>query len=398
MFQFIVRRILVTLPLLFAASILTFVLVTNIGTPKAIEDALAKPRPSAAQISSLRRQFGIDKPPVERYIDWSTKFVRGDWGKNQNGIEIRSLMWERIQVTLRLLIVASIMSVLLGVMVGIIGAIRQYTAFDYTMTFLAFLFFSIPTAVLAGFLKEYGAIKVNPWLRQPSMSTGVIIALLLAGLVCGFLVIRNRYKFERERPLNRYALGALAGLGIAAGAVIVFKLGWDGNIYRKRNPKNLIPTVGQTTPGFEGNFWERVQDYFWHMLLPSLSLIVVGFAGYSRYMRASMLDVMSSDYVRTARAKGIKERRVTVRHGVRNALIPIITIVALDFGALLSGAIITETVYGWAGMGKLFSEGLGNKDPRTLLAFVMVTAISVILFNLIADIVYARLDPRIRLD
>ena len=114
-------------------------------------------------------------------------------------------------------------------------------------------------------------------------------------------------------------------------------------------------------------------------------------------MRASMLDVMSSDYVRTARAKGISERRVTVRHGVRNALIPIITIVALDFGALLSGAIVTETVYGWSGMGKLFSEGLTQKDPRTLLAFVMITSISVITFNLIADIVYARLDPRIRL-
>ena len=397
MFQFIVRRVLVTLPLLFAASILTFVLVTNIGTPKAIEDALAKPNRNLAQIASLKRQFGIDKPAVERYVDWSTKFVKGDWGKNQNGIEIRSLMWQRIQVTLRLLIVASILSVMLGVMVGIIGAIRQYTAFDYSMTFIAFLFFSIPTAVLAGFLKEYGAIKINPWLRRPSVSTGLLILMLVFGTIAGFLAMRNRYKYDRERPLSKAIVGGLAGLAIAAAFVIVFKLGWAGNVYRKRNPKNLIPTVGQTTPGFEGDFLARMQDYFWHMLLPSLSLIVVGFAGYSRYMRASMLDVMSSDYVRTARAKGINERRVTVRHGVRNALIPIITIVALDFGALLSGAIVTETVYGWAGMGKLFSEGLTQKDPRTLLAFVMITAISVILFNLIADIVYARLDPRIRL-
>jgi peptide/nickel transport system permease protein len=397
MFRFIVRRLLVALPLIFAASILTFILVTNIGTPKAIEDAIAKPNASQEQIDSLKRQFGIDKPPVERYVDWVTKFVKGDWGKNQNGIEIRPLMWERIQVTLRLLIAASVISVVLGVLVGIIGAIRQYTAFDYVMTFFAFLFFSIPAAVLAGFLKEYGAIKLNPWLREPSISTAIVVVFLLSGLACGYFVVKNRYKYERERPRSKYLLGAAAGLGIALACLIVFKIVWGGNVYREGNPKNLIPTVGQTTPGFEGTFSERMQDYFWHMLLPTLSLVLIGFAGYSRYMRASMLDVMTSDYVRTARAKGIREGRVTIRHGVRNALIPLITIVAIDFGALLSGAIITETIYGWAGMGRLFSEALTARDPRTLLAFVMVTAISVIVFNLIADIVYAQLDPRIRL-
>lgn len=397
MFRYTVRRLLVTLPLLLASSILTFLLVTNIGVPKAIEDAIAKPNVSQAQIDSLRRQFGIDKPPVERYLDWSTGFVTGDWGTNQNSVEIRPLMWERIQVTLRLLLAASLISVVLGVLVGIIGAVRQYTAFDYFMTFLAFLFFSIPAAVLAGFLKEYGAIKLNPWLREPGLSTPVMLFLAGFGLVSGFLIVRHRYKFERERPSSRLASGAAVGLGLSLGVMLVFQTIWGGNTYRKGNPKSLIPTVGQTTPGFEGTFWETVQDYFWHMLLPSTALILIGFAGYSRYMRASMLDVMSSDYVRTARAKGISERRVTLRHGMRNAMIPLVTIVALDFGALLSGAIITETIFGWSGMGRFFSEALTAKDPRSLLAFVMITAMSVILFNLIADIVYARLDPRIRL-
>ena len=133
------------------------------------------------------------------------------------------------------------------------------------------------------------------------------------------------------------------------------------------------------------------------MALPTTALVLIGFAGYSRYMRASMLDVMSSDYVRTARAKGITEARVTIRHALRNALIPLITVVSLDFGALLSGAIITETIFGWAGMGRFFTEALTAKDPRSLEAFVMVTAVSVVLFNLIADIIYAQLDPRIRL-
>ena len=398
MFRFIFRRVLVSIPLLFASSIVAFLLVTNIGTPKAIEDALAKPNASQAQIASLRRQFGIDKPVFERYVDWSTHFVRGDWGKNQNGVEIRPLMWQRIQVTLRLLLAASIMAVVLGVLVGIIGAIRQYTAFDYSMTFSAFLFFSVPAAVLAGFLKEFGAIKLNPWLRVPSMSPALAIILAVFGTLCGYLIMRNRYKYERERPANRLLVGAAAGLGVAVGFVLFFNLRWGGNVYRKGNPKALIPTVGQSTPGLNGSFWQTSQDYFWHMALPTMALVLIGFAGYSRYMRASMLDVMSSDYVRTARAKGIKESRVTMRHGSRNALIPLITVVALDFGALLSGAIITETIFGWAGMGRFFTEALTAKDPRSLEAFVMVTAVFVVLFNLIADVIYAQLDPRIRLD
>jgi peptide/nickel transport system permease protein len=398
MLRFIIRRVLVAIPLLFASSILAFLLVTNIGTPKAIEDALAKPNASQSQIASLRRQFGIDKPVVERYIDWSTKFVKGEWGSNQNNIEIRPLMWQRIQVTLRLLLAASIMAVVLGVIVGIIGAVRQYTAFDYFMTFLAFLFFSIPAAVLAGFLKEFGAIKLNPWLRTPSLSAPIVIFLALFGLLSGYLMMRNRYKYERARPPSKFVKGAAAGLGVAIGTVLLFNLRWGDNVYRRGNPKALIPTVGQATPGLEGSFWQTTQDYFWHMALPTTSLVLIGFAGYSRYMRASMLDVMSSDYVRTARAKGIKERRVTIRHGLRNALIPLVTVVSLDFGALLSGAIITETIFGWAGMGRFFTEALTAKDPRSLEAFVMVTALSVVLFNLIADVIYAQLDPRIRLD
>jgi len=125
-------------------------------------------------------------------------------------------------------------------------------------------------------------------------------------------------------------------------------------------------------------------------------LILVGFAGYSRYMRASMLDQLNSDYVRTARAKGASEGRVIVRHAMRNALIPLVTAVSIDFGALLSGAIITESIFAWKGMGSFFTEALDKKEPNPLLAFVMITAVFVIMFNLVADILYAYLDPRIR--
>ena len=396
MLRYIVRRFLVTIPLLFAASVLTFILVTNIGVPQAIEDAMAKPRPSKTAIESLRRDFGLNKPKFTRFVDWITRFVRGDWGKTPKKVDIRSLMWERMQVTVKLLLVALIISVVLGMIVGIFSAVRQYTLFDYTTTFFAFLFFSIPAAVMAGFLKVFGAIELNKWIRRPSISKVLLLLLLVGGLACGYFMMRSRLKHERVRPLKKYVLAAAAGLGVAGAFVLVFKLGWDGNVYRKRNPKGLIPTVGQSTPGLEGGWWVVVQDYFWHMILPSLTLILIGFAGYSRYMRASMLDTLSADYVRTARAKGISEGRVIVRHAMRNAMIPLVTLVALDFGGLIGGAIITETVFGWRGMGDFFSTGLREKDPRALLAFVMVTAVFVVVFNLIADLLYARLDPRIR--
>ena len=115
-------------------------------------------------------------------------------------------------------------------------------------------------------------------------------------------------------------------------------------------------------------------------------------------VRASMLETMNADYVRTARAKGLSEGRTIFRHAFRNALMPLSTVVALDFGALIGGAIITESIFGWSGMGRFFTDALAAKEPDPILAFVMVTAVAVLVFNLIADLLYARLDPRVRLD
>jgi peptide/nickel transport system permease protein len=126
--------------------------------------------------------------------------------------------------------------------------------------------------------------------------------------------------------------------------------------------------------------------------------MLISFATYSRYTRASMLETLKADYVRTARAKGLPERTVVVRHAFRNALIPVTTLAALDFGAVIGGAVITETVFGWKGMGQLFREGLDIPDPNQVMGFFLVVAISVIVFNLLADLSYAWLDPRIRLD
>ena len=398
MFLFILRRFLVSIPLLFVASIIVFVMVINLGTPQKLEDAIAKPNAKPATIASIRRQFELDKAPVERYTSWITGFVQGDFGLDGERTDVRGDIWRAIQVTVRLLIFAQVVSVLLGLIVGVTSAIRQYTAFDYLSTGFAFFFFSIPTAVLAGFLKFFGIIGFNKWARHPTMSPTVLIVLLVLGLLCGYGVMRNRRKFDPVRQLNKLALGAAAGVGVALAFILVFKWGWDGEVYRKRTPSGIIATLGQASARPPEDFFMRMQDYFWHLLGPSLTLTLVGFAGYSRYMRASMLDQMSSDYVRTARAKGAGEGRVIVQHAMRNALIPLTTAIALDFGALLSGAIITERIFAWKGMGSFFTEALSKREPYPLLAFVMITALMVVLFNLIADILYAYLDPRIRLD
>jgi peptide/nickel transport system permease protein len=134
------------------------------------------------------------------------------------------------------------------------------------------------------------------------------------------------------------------------------------------------------------------------MVLPVVTLSYVSIATYSRYQRASMLEVLHSDYVRTARAKGVKERVVTMKHALRNAMIPVVTIAALSFGAVLGGAVITETIFAWPGMGKLFIDALNRGEVFTLMAWLMITAVAVIVANLVADIVYGWLDPRIRYD
>ena len=156
-----------------------------------------------------------------------------------------------------------------------------------------------------------------------------------------------------------------------------------------------VTSLSSVDPGTGIHF---VLDRMWHLSLPIIVLMVASVATYSRYMRASMLEVINSDYVRTARAKGLTESKVTMRHAFRNALIPLVTLVALNFGALLGGVVVTETVFGLDGMGLYFVHALNDGDPYPVMAWLMVTAVMVIVFNLIADVAYGYLDPRVRYD
>jgi peptide/nickel transport system permease protein len=324
MVSFIIRRLLIAIPLVLLSSVLVFLLVANSGDPLA--DLKGRNPPVPPQVIQAREhQLLLDKPIPQRYWHWLTHFVRGDMGKSIRGVEVRPLLWQRMRVTLRMVILASIIAIVLAIGAGVLSAVKQYTPTDYTFTFLGFLFLSMPVFWLAALLKEYGALRLN-----------------------------------------------------------------------KLFGKQVVYTVGAETPNLTGSLGHRLADYAGHLVLPTIALALISFAAWSRYQRATMLDVLGADYIRLARAKGLSRSRVMVRHALRNALIPLVTVVAIDTGAIFGGAIITERVFSWQGMGALLVQGAETSDPNILLAWLMVTSFLVVLFNLIADVLYAVLDPRIR--
>jgi peptide/nickel transport system permease protein len=324
MLSFIVRRLLISIPLVLLASVLVFLLVANSGDPLAELKSRNPPVPQQV-IENREHDLGLDKPLPQRYVSWLGNFVQGDMGETIRGVEVRPLLWQRLQITLRMVILASVIAIVLAIGAGVLSAVRQYTVTDYTFTFAGFLFLSMPVFWLAALLKEYGAIRLNKLFGQ-----------------------------------------------------------------------QVVFTVGAETPNLTGSLGHRLADYAGHLFLPTLALALISFAAWSRYQRATMLDVLSSDYIRLARAKGLSRSRVMTRHALRNALIPLVTVVAIDTGAVLGGAIITERVFSWQGMGALLVQGVETSDLNILLSWLMVTSVIVVLFNLIADVLYAVLDPRIR--
>ena len=217
-------------------------------------------------------------------------------------------------------------------------------------------------------------------------------------LVVFFAVLIGVYSAIRQYSGFDYTMTTFSFLGLATPVVWLALMAQVAvvQIY-ERTGHRLFPiaNLNSVDPGTGVHFWI---DRAHHLVLPVLVLMVAGIAGYSRYMRAAMLEVINSDYVRTARAKGLNERKVMMKHALRNALIPLVTLVALDFGTLLGGAIVTETVFSLDGMGLYFVNGLFSNDPYPVMAFLMVTAVMIIIFNLIADIAYGLLDPRVRYD
>ena len=319
MTTYILRRIIYSIPVLFAASFLVFAMVTATGDPL----ATLKMTPNISQqtIDLITEKKHLDEPIPVRYVYWLEEAVTDKFGSTIIG---ERPIWDDlgrvIKNTLQLVVAAELIAILLAVFIGVYSAVRQYSAFDYSATTFSFLGLSTPVF----------------WL-----------ALMLQVLV-----------------------------------VNIF-LAYDVRIFYVSN---------LSSPNADNFLLDRIQ----HLALPVIVLAVASIAQYSRFMRASMLEVINSDYVRTARAKGLPERKVIMRHGFRNALIPLTTVVALNFGALLGGAIITETIFSLDGMGLYFITALNDADPYPIMAWLAVTSIAIVIFNLIADIAYGFLDPRVR--
>jgi peptide/nickel transport system permease protein len=503
MASFIIRRLIASIFVLFAATFLMYILTAISGDP--LEDLRQGNAPNKAELIDARTKLlNLDVPPPLRYFLWLGGLFRGDFGVSIQNQPVNALLGNAISSTLTLVTTATIVAIILGITVGIISALRQYTGFDYSVTLMAFLFFSLPIFWVAVLLKQYGAIQINNWLADPTISIPVIIVVsLVAGLLwmsllggrwrrrlivfgisavataavmaylsatgwfanpsLGIVVfsalalgiafgvtaistgLRNRRAVYASLivavlgialyfPMINYILNGmtlwfflvLAVLAVVVSGTIGWFMGapdrgpvmrttaivgfliaalialdkymsyWAAYSNSSRVRGRPIATVGASTPGLGGNFWVQGIDLYTHLLLPTIAIILISFASYTRYSRASLLEVMNQDYIRTARAKGLTQRTVVVRHAFRNALIPITTIIAFDVGAIIGGAVITETVFGWTGMGRLFIDGLNAHDPNPVMAFFVVTGTLAVVFNLIADLVYAGLDPRIK--
>ena len=323
MLAFAIRRLAISIPVVIASSFIVFVLVATAGGDP-LADLRLRPGVSEATIELRRQQLNLDKPVLERYGIWVKGVVKGDLGRSFTNEEIRPLLFRRLGVTMRLVAFATMVSVLLAVVIGVVSAVKQYSKFDYASTFFAFVFFSMPVFWMAAVLRDIG-IRINE----------------------------------------------------AVGSRVLF-------------------VVGEETPNLAGGFLTVWADRIGHLVLPSLTLVLIQMASWSRFQRGSMLEVLDADYIRTARAKGLGRVRVLFRHALRNALIPVVTVVAIDFGLILGGAVITETVFGWTGMGRLLVDALGVQDVNVVQAWLLVTAAMVVVFNLVADLLYGFLDPRTR--
>lgn len=516
MITFFLRRFVTSALVVLLSSFIMYVLVDLSIDP--IEDLRGSTAPNKAdQIAARVAMLNLDDPITTRYFDWLKGAVGctygqcdlgEDWAKNQ---AVTDQLSGAITTSLQLVTAATVLAILFGIVVGIVSALRQYTGYDYSVTFLSFLFFSLPTFWVAVLAKYFLAIDFNNWLADPviplwvMLGTGAVAGITLAAAVGGSLRRRARlfaigaivtvgvcaYCNARDffvQPSRGGALDLLVvtvlavgfafaitelstglrnrralysaltvagigaglyypmlsywnsvdaswpmvlGLGLVAivvGGIVGYAWGgpdwtrsartaaitaipvsglllvdrlmqsWDNYVGNGRIKGRPIATLGSGTPNLEGSYWIQTIDTFTHLLLPTVTLVLISFAGYTRYTRASTLEVLTQDYIRTARSKGLTERTVVMRHAFRNALLPLASVVPVDIITIIGGAVITETVFGWFGMGRMFVVALGSNLQDPVMAYVLIVGIFAVLANFVADLAYAVLDPRIRVN
>jgi peptide/nickel transport system permease protein len=333
MLRFVVRRLLLLVPILLGLSILVFLWIRNL--PGGPAQALLGERATPATIAQIERQYGLDKPLPVQYWRYLRTSLQGEFGESTRSRRpVVEEFKERFPATIELSIAAGLFALVFGIPLGFLAAKRYHGVLDHASLVLSLVGISTPIFFLALILKYIFAVRLG-WLP----SVGRISVLI-----------------EIDHPTNFYALDALLA----------------GNL-------GAFVDVGK------------------HLVLPAIALGSIPLAIIARITRAAVLDVQNEDYVRTARAKGLPPITVDYRHVLRNAMLPISTIIGLQVGLLLSGAVLTETVFAFPGIGSWLVEAIKNRDYPVIQAGVLFVAVIVVFVNLIVDLSYGVLNPRIRL-
>ncbi len=332
MTRYFVRRVLETIPVLIGASIIVFLLIHLI--PGGPEAALLGERMSDENVARIRENLGLDKPLYEQYFIYVGKLLQGDMGHSIAGnIPIAGELKQRFPATMELAIYALVLAVIVAIPLGVVSAVKRGSWID-TFTMIGSLI----------------------GISMPIFWLGLLL-LWIFGVQLGWLPFIGRLSTNVE-------IETITGL-------------------------HTIDAI------LTGN-WSALGDAAKHLILPALTLSTIPIAIIARITRSAMLEVLHMDYIRTARAKGLQESVVIRRHALRNALLPVVTIVGLQFGSLLAGAVLTETIFSWPGIGRwLFNSIVGRDYPIVQSVTLAITMIFVVV-NLLVDLSYAWLNPRIR--
>ncbi len=329
MTAFLFRRLVYLVCLVIVSTSVAYLLAATQLRPRARYEGRNPPPPAAVVDAALDAINMNDKVPVlQRFGRWAGGVVRGDLGRTIDNQPVNAEIRRRIWVSLRLVVVGSVVGTLLGVAGGAYGAVKQYQLSDRLLTIFSFVTLSIPAVVLAVLFKN-------------------------------------------------------AGIGI-------------NNLLGFRGSTKLLYTTGEITPGIDPWTWHGIVNRLAHLALPSLVLIVIAIAFYGRYQRNAMLDVLGSDFLRTARAKGLSRPRALITHGLRTALIPMATFFAYEFALLFVGATFTEKLFGWHGMGEYFVDSVTKNDINSVAGVTLFVGVLVLIAGFLSDVAYAALDPRVR--
>lgn len=368
------RRLLTAVPLLLAVSVIAYALLYRAADPEARLRRI--PGVRAEDVRRLVEQQGLDRPWWEGYREWLTGFVRGDWGVStaNRGVDATVPIRDALPATVELMVLAAVLSAGLALLLGVVSARRPGGPADGAITALTTLGFATPT-FLAGVLLQLGAI----WMRDHGWAVlpfALGLAVMLSSLGAAL----------RGGRIGRAAFAA--GLALAVLALLLWgRLGGDG--------ATVLYTQQRYSFGSEGDLVSL--NHLQHLVLPVLTLALVNVAVWTRYQRAAMIEALGADHITAARARGIPERRIVVRHALRASLAPIVTLVALDLGAMFSGAVVTESVFSWPGLGRLLRDSAVSRDVNVAMGIVMIGAVAMVVANLVADLLYAALDPRVDL-